>query len=302
MWITFAQTPPASALVGTIYIPNFSPGGGSTILERSHMPPTTGSLFAVCCRCHARSAYATFRTPTRIGAALRYTTAANSHHSPADDHDATPTVSGGNVGGPTLTKIGNPIKEYAGKRVGDSGHELLVLAPPRPKYTAPKVTISPLDKLQLANLSNAVLTYEMEALLDATKMEISLARPLEPRVSQQRYDQLYNQLSHAFNMTQLQDYFESSLPEDTTTPPEHRRYTRKPDVIHAVMRDRWKMIVAEEIAEREDVIVLKDINITTRDIFFLIGEGRFSPLSSPTPLLALCVLVLSLWEEVCDSD
>ncbi|KAI5853357.1 mitochondrial inner-membrane-bound regulator-domain-containing protein [Tricharina praecox] len=239
------------------------------------MPPTTGSLFAVCCRCHARSAYATFRTPTRIGAALRYTTAANSHHSPADDHDATPTVSGGNVGGPTLTKIGNPIKEYAGKRVGDSGHELLVLAPPRPKYTAPKVTISPLDKLQLANLSNAVLTYEMEALLDATKMEISLARPLEPRVSQQRYDQLYNQLSHAFNMTQLQDYFESSLPEDTTTPPEHRRYTRKPDVIHAVMRDRWKMIVAEEIAEREDVIVLKDINITTRDIFFLIGEdGR----------------------------
>ena len=262
-----------SALAGIIYISRFSnSGGGSTIPERSHMPPTTSSLFAVCCRCHARSAYATSWTATRTGAALRYTTVANSHLSPADNHDTTPTTSG-NFGGPSITKTGNHIKDVGGKSLGDQGHKLLVLPPPRPDFKAPNVTISPLDKLQLADLSNAVLTYEMEALLDATNMEISLARPLKPRVSQQRYDQLYNQLSQAFNMTQLQDYFESAVPEDTTAPPDNRRLTRKSDVIHAVMRDRWKMVVTEEIAEREDVIVLKEINITTKDIFFLIGEG-----------------------------
>jgi len=245
------------------------------------MPPTTGSLLAVCCRCYTRSAYSTPWTATRIGTALRYGTAANLNHSTvtADNHNAAaPANNDGNAGGLSGAKTGNPINSMVGKRLGNMAHDLLVLAPPRPKYTAPNVTISPLDKLQLANLSNAVLTYEMEALLDATKMEISLARPLEPRVSQQRYDQLHNQLLQAFNVTQLQDYLESSVPEDSTTPPDHRRFSRKADIIHAVMRDRWKMVVAEEIAEREDVIVLKEISITTRDIFFLIGEGKLPPL------------------------
>lgn len=165
-----------------------------------------------------------------------------------------------------------------------AGQQLIVLPPPRARVAElPKAPmISPLDVMQLAELQNVVLTYHKEVTLDATQMEISLSRPLSAaRVSKERYKQLYNQLAAAFNLTQLRDYYDNA---PLTTPSgsrkkepafELKRYAPKAEVLNAIMKDRWEMEISEEIAEREDVIIDKEMQVTRREIFFLIGEdGR----------------------------
>jgi hypothetical protein len=125
-------------------------------------------------------------------------------------------------------------------------------------------------------LSKSILTYEREAELDSTKMEISLLKPLERRVSKERFEQLYNQLFQAFNLFQLRSYYDSAVPQTSTTP-KLAKSAPKIDTIKWIMQYRWGMVIAEEIAEREDVIVTETIKTNKRDIFFLIGEGMLHP-------------------------
>jgi hypothetical protein len=168
-----------------------------------------------------------------------------------------------------------------------AGQELIVLPPPRRQGPSlPEApAISPLDVIQLAELQNVVLTYVSEVDLDTTKMEISLSKPVNPRVSKQRYEQLFNQLAAAFNVTQLRAYYDTAPPSDSKTPlVELKRAANKADVLHAIMKDRWGMEIAEEIKEREDVIVEKEIQVTRREIFFLIGEGMLAPTPQPHSL------------------
>jgi hypothetical protein len=131
---------------------------------------------------------------------------------------------------------------------------------------------SPLDNTRLDELSKSVLTFEREAVMDATQMEISLLRPTGQRVSKQRFEQLHNQLAKAFNPVQLRTYYESEI-HDGPVIPKIRKNANKRDVITAILKDRWGVMIAEEIAEREDVITNKEINTTRRDIFFLVGHG-----------------------------
>jgi hypothetical protein len=169
-----------------------------------------------------------------------------------------------------------------------------VLPPPRgrgPSELPEAPAISPLDVIQLAELQNVVLTYVSEVDLDTTKMEISLSKPLNPRVSKERYEQLFNQLVAAFNVTQLRAYYDTAPPSDSKTRRlvGLKRAANKADVLNAIMKDRWGMEIAEEIKEREDVIVEKEIQVTRREIFFLIGEGMLLPIA-PTPLLFFLAL------------
>jgi hypothetical protein len=171
-----------------------------------------------------------------------------------------------------------------------------VLPPPRgrgPSELPEAPAISPLDVIQLAELQNVVLTYVSEVDLDTTKMEISLSKPLNPRVSKERYEQLFNQLVAAFNVTQLRAYYDTAPPSDSKTRRlvGLKRAANKADVLNAIMKDRWGMEIAEEIKEREDVIVEKEIQVTRREIFFLIGEGMLLPIAPiPPPLFSGTVL------------
>ncbi|KAF8543983.1 mitochondrial inner-membrane-bound regulator-domain-containing protein [Trichophaea hybrida] len=159
-----------------------------------------------------------------------------------------------------------------------SGQDLIVLGPlrprPLPSIDGLRDAVEPLSAGGLAELSKSILTYEREAELDSTKMEISLLKPLERRVSKQRFEQLYSQLFQAFNLFQLRSYYDSAVPESSTTP-KLAKSAPKMDTIRWIMQYRWGMEIAEEIAEREDVIVVETIETNKRDIFFLIGEdGR----------------------------
>ncbi|KAL7275427.1 Protein that coordinates expression of mitochondrially-encoded proteins [Rhizina undulata] len=158
--------------------------------------------------------------------------------------------------------------------------KVLILEPPgprNPRMIFPgrvKTNKAPLASAELEDLSAAILTYEREAVLDATKMEISLLRPARLKVSKERYKQLSGQLAAAFNRDQLMCYY-SAETADGKIVPEIRKHARKSDVLDAILRQKWGVQVAEEIAEREDVVRKKQFGSNRREIFFLIGrDGR----------------------------
>ena len=58
--------------------------------------------------------------------------------------------------------------------------KIIVLEPPRrrnPSFDLPEPVMDPLDNIVLEDISKQLLTYEQEALMDMTRMEISLHKP-----------------------------------------------------------------------------------------------------------------------------
>jgi hypothetical protein len=224
------------------------------------MSPSTGSLLTICYRCQVLAAYA-FRIRAITRRATFQTSSGLSTTAATRNDDSL---------GAILPPVSSPPFPLLEKR------ELIILEPPRPRKIELPLS-EKLDHLELANISKNLLTFERETFLDVTQMEISLLRPHDTRVSKQRFKQLADQLSKQFNLLQLRAYYESPMGKDEPPPtPRLGRYAPKRDIITAVLKDRWAIKIAEEIAEREDVIVQKEIKSNKRDIFFLIGEGRLN--------------------------
>lgn len=140
--------------------------------------------------------------------------------------------------------------------------------------------MDPLDNQVLENVSKELLTYEREALMDRTRMEISEHKPPQPKVSARRYQQLLDQLMKCFNPIQLRSFYSHHRNEDQTIP-RLRANNTKQKIVSAILNNVWKVEVAEDIAPREDYVVSKDIKCTSRDIFFLISDGNMTQYTSP---------------------
>lgn len=160
--------------------------------------------------------------------------------------------------------------------------ELIVLEPPGPRQSfhryGPSHEPQALDDSNLDSGARELLTYEFRSdnpsALDATQMEISLYKPHIVRVSRERYQQLFQELDRAFLKPQLMEYFSRSTPIKPGI--KKRRevvVSKKRDILDEILRSRWGIEVTDEIAEREDVLVSKEIMSNRRDIFFMIGEG-----------------------------
>lgn len=111
-------------------------------------------------------------------------------------------------------------------------------------------------------------------MLDATQMEISLYRPDTLRVSRERYNQMVEELDNAFLRSQLWEYyseFVSRTPEKVIIP--LRKTAKKSQVLNTILRNLWDIEVTDEIAEREDVLITREITSRRRDLFFMVGEG-----------------------------
>lgn len=103
-------------------------------------------------------------------------------------------------------------------------------------------------------------------------MEISLYRPERTRVSKERYQQMFQDLDHAFLRAQVLEYCSRTQPAEGGT---LGKFTRKKEILNEILRNRWGIEVTDEIAEREDVVRCKVIESSRRDIFFMVGEGIF---------------------------
>lgn len=150
-----------------------------------------------------------------------------------------------------------------------------MLMPPAPwKPLNPPRKTEVLDDSNLESGARNLLTFEHPGgMLDATQMEISLYKPEMLRVSRERYDQMVEELDNAFLRPQLWEYyseFVSRAPEKAIVP--LRKTAKKAQVLNMILRGLWGIEVTDEIAQREDVLITREIASRKRDLFFMIGE------------------------------
>ena len=155
----------------------------------------------------------------------------------------------------------------------------------RHKFGIPEQPLEELAVEALEGRSKELLTYEDVAAMDTTGIDISLRRPSTLRVSKERFEQLGGELGKAFLRDQLDEYYHSPTQDGKIIP--HLKRASKRRLINAILLDRWGVVIAEDIAERVDVLVDKEIKSSRRDIFFMLGGGPFNPTIFPSPFPTL---------------
>lgn len=211
-------------------------------------PSSFPALLARCCRCRARTIPQCSKH-TIIPRSSRYST-----NSPQDDDPL-------------------PRKPHS---------SIIILTPPR-KQLPPELVFPAADPTKLIDtyepLKNAktILTYETEQALDKTRLDMTLMKPENDRVSAQRFAQLHEQLLKAFTAQQLRSYYQFSREEMVSQGkliPKLGSSVTKTRAATAILTHVWGIEKTEDIAERQDVVITKEIACTKQQLFFLIGEGR----------------------------
>lgn len=119
--------------------------------------------------------------------------------------------------------------------------------------------------------------------IDAQIIDIALMHPATVEVSQERYEQLVQQLWKSFLRAQLFEYYRTQDSEGRT-PQKLHSTTTKSEIIDAILRVKWGVAVSSDIPEKLDVLVNRDFQGTRRDIFFILGKGLFFFLHFISPI------------------
>lgn len=173
------------------------------------------------------------------------------------------------------------LKRRAATAVPRRSKDLIILEPPRPRFRRDDIRRDPLDNVRLEGMSKTLLVYECETAIESTNTYIAFLRPSPndgtiTRVSQQRYQQLYDQIDRAFTVPQLKTYFDKMVlgAEGKVV---KSRLNRKRDLVHALLKDLWEVEIAKGKDPRVDFVVAKEVKSSRRDISFLIREGKCTP-------------------------
>lgn len=152
--------------------------------------------------------------------------------------------------------------------------KLLILEMPTKKQRKRTVPHVPTDVAaeEVASLSSYLLVFEDKA--DTYQLAIEIAKPTELRVSRLRFQQIAEQLSAQFLRSQLSSYVNYVRELNNRSPVKSTE--TKPTLTTRILKDLWKIEISEEIHEREDLIVGKEIVMSKEDIFFLIGQSAIS--------------------------
>ncbi|KAF3922818.1 hypothetical protein ABW21_db0203863 [Orbilia brochopaga] len=145
---------------------------------------------------------------------------------------------------------------------------LVILSMPTQKRRLELMDLD-VDKNDITNLTQTLQTFEYQCRDEEVTNEILLFKPEELRVSRSRFMQLFKEMNQAFLGFQLKEYL-------ATTDLElaggiHK--LRKKDALNVVLREVWKVTVAEEIAAEMDVIREKELKFRRMDLFFMMAEG-----------------------------
>lgn len=159
--------------------------------------------------------------------------------------------------------------------------KLIILETPR-KQRPPEHAFYPSEQsvstreFEPLEQAKTLLTYEAEEKNDITRVNISLLKPKQDRVSEQRFSQLSDQLFKSFTVAQLRSYYEfyrTEMAKEGQVIPPLRSTDPKSKVVPYILTKAWRIEKTEEIAERQDVLVNKDLECSKRDIFFLVSDG-----------------------------
>ncbi|KAK6523239.1 hypothetical protein TWF694_006129 [Orbilia ellipsospora] len=146
---------------------------------------------------------------------------------------------------------------------------LVVLGLPTPRRSMKLSEPLQVDKEDLDNLSQRLQTFEYQVPNDGVPNEILLFKPENLRVSRARFDQLFKDLNTAFLGPQIKEY----LTQTKIDLAGGVNKMRKGDALNLVMREVWKVQVAEEIAAEEDLIREQTLKFRPLDLFFMMAEN-----------------------------
>lgn len=174
-----------------------------------------------------------------------------------------------------------PRQSLEGKEKGSSEigleplSELIILRTPRPpklRHEGLLLVEEPVeDGETIQETQDKLLKWEA---IDAQIIDIALMHPAAVEVSQERYQQLAQQLRKSFLKAQLFEYYRTQDSEGRT--PQKLHYTAtKSEIIDAILSVKWGVAVSKDIPEKLDVLVNRDFQGTRRDIFFILGKGLF---------------------------
>ncbi|EWC43442.1 hypothetical protein DRE_07583 [Drechslerella stenobrocha 248] len=146
---------------------------------------------------------------------------------------------------------------------------LVILGMPTPRRSVRLEEQGPVDKEDVDNLTQSLQTFHFQVAEEQVTDEILLFKPENLRVSKSRFGQLYRELNTAFLVTQIKDYLATTQIDFAGG----IKRLRKGDAINLVLREIWRVEVAEEIAAEMDVIRQKELRFRRMDLFFMMAEG-----------------------------
>ncbi|KAF3921017.1 hypothetical protein AA313_de0200063 [Arthrobotrys entomopaga] len=146
---------------------------------------------------------------------------------------------------------------------------LVVLGLPTPRRSMKLSEPLPIDKEDLDSLSQRLQTFEYKVPDEGVPNEILLFKPENLRVSRARFDQLFKDLNSAFLGPQIKEYLTQTKIDFAGGV----NRMRKGDALNLVMREVWKVEVAEEIAAEEDLIREQELKFRPLDLFFMMAEN-----------------------------
>ncbi|EPS35638.1 hypothetical protein H072_10939 [Dactylellina haptotyla CBS 200.50] len=126
-----------------------------------------------------------------------------------------------------------------------------------------------MDKEEIDHLAQTLQTFEYQVPDENVPSEILLFKPDILRVSKSRFDQLFKELNSAFLGPQIKEYLQQTNLDIAGG----IARVRKKDAVNLVMREVWRVTVAEEIAAEMDVIREKELKFRAMDLFFMMVEG-----------------------------
>ena len=152
---------------------------------------------------------------------------------------------------------------------------LLILEIPAPKRRKqPLFEMTEVPEEQLIKQYSYLLVFEDNA--DAFELAIDIMRPDNPNatkniVSRERFKQLQQQLKTQFIKPQLVGYVNTM--HEAQGIKSVRVNSGKQGLIEHILKTLWKVEISEEIHERMDLIVEKNLAVDKEDIFFLISQS-----------------------------
>ncbi|KAF3931072.1 hypothetical protein ABW20_dc0105979 [Dactylellina cionopaga] len=147
---------------------------------------------------------------------------------------------------------------------------LVILGLPVPRRGVEFAEPLPMDKDGLDTLTQKLQTFEYHIPNEQVPNEIVLFKPPSLRVSQSRFDQLFKELNTAFLGPQLKAYLAAT---GVNIAGGGVKRLRKEEALKMVLRQVWKVEIAEEIAAEMDVIREKELSFRPMDLFFMMDEG-----------------------------
>ncbi|ODQ80104.1 hypothetical protein BABINDRAFT_161094 [Babjeviella inositovora NRRL Y-12698] len=140
-----------------------------------------------------------------------------------------------------------------------------------PKKKA-KAAIPAFDFTEIDEQRQQLLVFKAAVSDHAVIASVGDMKPVKPKVSQMRYEQLEMDLNAAYSLVQLRGY----MALQPVSPYGYKKTFSKTKLVEFIIKRVWNVEASDEISYLDDLIIERTLKFSKRDLFFLLSEkGRY---------------------------